>query len=232
MTAITIIISALTAAAAIFAVLFFQDRKDAKKYESKAESLSKELNDLRCELARREISGGEAMIPLTRENIAEFLKMKTTGEVDISEDENMVFFVVNGEPYHIDCVRLPQQFILRKGYGGMEGAAVHWDILEQAAIQTMKDLVMVKLHVNPNDGYDFMIVSTTHTIAALREDYDFFMSLIFDAERKLREEYWKIMEIVHLEECVDKQQEAAPANVEDFAMKMAQMSADQSKMQS
>ena len=105
MTAITIIISALTAAAAIFAVLFFQDRKDAKKYESKAESLSKELNDLRCELARREISGGEAMIPLTRENIAEFLKMKTTGEVDISEDENIIFFVVNGEPYHIDCVK-------------------------------------------------------------------------------------------------------------------------------
>ena len=47
MTAITIIISTLTAVAAIFAVLFFQDRKDAKKYESKAESLSKELNDLR-----------------------------------------------------------------------------------------------------------------------------------------------------------------------------------------
>ena len=86
--------------------------------------------------------------------------------------------------------------------------------------------------MNPNAGYGFCIVSTTHTIAALREDYDFFMSLISDAERKLREEYWKIMEIVHLEECVDKQQEAAPANVEDFAMKMAQMSADQSKMQS
>ena len=232
MTAITIIISALTAAAAIFAVLFFQDRKDAKKYESKAESLSKELNDLRCELARREISGPEAMIPLTRENIAEFLKMKTTGEVDISEDENMVFFVVNGEPYHIDCVRLPQQFMLRKAYFITDGACVHWDILEQAAIQTMKDLVMVKLHVNPNEGYDFMIVSTTHTIAALREDYDFFMSLISDAERKLREEYWKIVERVHPEDCVDKQQEAAPTNVEDFAMKMAQMSAEQKKVQS
>lgn len=232
MTAITIIISTLTAVAAIFAVLFFQDRKDAKKYESKAESLSKELNDLRCDLARREISGGEAVIPLTRENIAEFLKMRTTGEVDISEDENMIFFVMNGEPYHIDCVRLPQQFMLRKAYFITDGACVHWDILEQAAIQTMKDLVMVKLHVNPNDGYDFMIVSTTHTIAALREDYDFFMSLISDAERKLREEYWKIMEIVHPEDCVDKQQEAAPTNVEDFAMKMAQMSADQSKMQS
>lgn len=232
MTAITIIISALTAAAAIFAVLFFQDRKDAKKYELKAESLSKELNDLRCELARREISGGEAMIPLTRENIAEFLKMKTTGEVEISEDSNVILYVVNGERYHIECSRLPQQFILRKGYGGMERAAVHWDILEQAAIQTMKDLVMVKIYVNPNAGYGFCIVSTTHTIAALREDYDFFMSLISDAERKLREEYWKIMEIVHPEECVDKHHDVHTANIEDIATKMAQMSADQSKMQS
>ena len=232
MTAITIIISALTAAVAIFAVLFFQDRKDAMKYESKAESLSKELNDLRCDLARRENNGGDAMVPLTRENIAEFLKREKTGEVEISEDSNVILYVVNGERYHIECSRLPQQFILRKGYGGMEGAAVHWDILEQAAIQTMKDLVMVKIYVNPNAGYGFCIVSTTHTIAALREDYDFFMSLISDAERKLREEYWKIMEKVHPEECVDKHHDVHTANIEDIATKMAQMSADQSKMQS
>lgn len=232
MTAITIIISALTAAAAIFAVLFFQDRKDAKKYESKAESLSKELNDLRCDLARRENNGGDAMVPLTRENIAEFLKREKTGEVEISEDSNVILYVVNGERYHIECSRLPQQFILRKGYGGMEGAAVHWDILEQAAIQTMKDLVMVKIYVNPNAGYGFCIVSTTHTIATLREDYDFFMSLIYDAERKLREEYWKIMEVVHPETCVDEQQDVHSVNIEDFATTMAQMSADQSKMQS
>ena len=91
---------------------------------------------------------------------------------------------------------------------------------------------MVKLHVNPNDGYDFMIVSTTHTIAALREDYDFFMSLIFDAERKLREEYWKIMEVVHPEACVDEQHDEHSVNIEDFATKMAQMSAEQKKVQS
>ena len=54
MTAITFLVAVLSAVAAIFAVMFFQDRKDAKKYESKAESLSKELNDLRCDLARRE----------------------------------------------------------------------------------------------------------------------------------------------------------------------------------
>ena len=232
MTAITFLVAVFSEVAAMCAVLFFQHRKLAKKYVSNAESLSKELNDLRCELARREISGPEAMMPLTRDNIAEFLKMKTTGEIDISEDDNMIFFVVNGEPYHIDCVRLPQQFMLRKAYFITDGACVHWDILEQAAIQTMKDLVMVKIYVNPNAGYGFCIVSTTHTIAALREDYDFFMSLISDAERKLREEYWKIMEKVHPEDCVDKQQEAAPTNVEDFAMKMAQMSAEQSKMQS
>lgn len=232
MTTITIIISVLAAAAAIFAVLFFQNKKDATKYETKAEALSKELNDLRCDLARRENNGGDAMIPLTRENIAEFLKLKTTGEVDISEDENMIFFAVNGEPYHIDCVRLPQQFMLRKAHFITDGACVHWDILEQAAIQTMKDLVMVKIYVSPNEGFGICIVSTTHTIAALREDYDFFMSLIFDAERNLREEYRKIKETVHPEECVDEEQEAAPANVEDFAMKMAQMSAEQSKVQS
>ena len=232
MTAITILIAVLSAAAAIFAVLFFQDRKDAMKYESKAESLSKELNDLRCDLARRENNGGDAMVPLTRENIAEFLKREKTGEVEISEDSNVILYVVNGERYHIECSRLPQQFILRKGYGGMERAAVHWDILEQAAIQTMKDLVMVKLHVNPNEGYDFMIVSTTYTIAALREDYDFFMSLISEAERKLREEYWKIMEVVHPEACVDEQHDEHSVNIEDFATKMAQMSAEQKKMQS
>ena len=35
-----------------------------------------------------------------------------------------------------------------------------------------------------------------------------------------------------LERLQEAQQEAVPTNVEDFAMKMAQMSADQSKMQS
>lgn len=232
MTVTSIIITVLAAVAYVFAVMFFQDKKDASKYESKAESLSKELNDLRCDLARRESCGGDMTVPLTRENIAEFLRREKTGDVEIIEEDNVVLYTVNGARYNIDCSRLPQQFILRKGYGGMEGADVHWDILEQASVQTMKDLVMVKMHVAPNEGYDFMIVSTTHTIAALREDYDFFMSIIADAERKVSEEYWKIMADIHPEECVDDQQADAPSEVEDLAMKMAQMSADQKKVQS
>lgn len=231
MNATTIIIAVLAAAAAIFAVLFFQDRKDAQKYESKADSLTRELSDLRCELTRKENDGGDSMTPLTRENIVEFLKREKTGEVEVCEDAPIVTFNVNGERYHIDCSRLPQQFILRKGYGGMEDAGIHWDILEQAAVETSKALVMVKMHVINNDGYDFMIVSTTHTVAGLREDYGFFMSLIADAERKVREEYWKIMEIVHPEECVDEQA-GEQLNAEDMAVRMAQMTGEQKKIQS
>ena len=228
---VTVIIAALAVTAAVFAVLFFQDRKDARKYESKAESLSGELGELKCELARREGVYGDAMTPLAKESIMEFLKREKTDKVENPEDSTVVLFELGGAHYQIDYSRLPQQFIIRKGYGGMEKADIHWDILEQAAVATMKGLVMVKMHVNPNDGYDYLIVSTTHTLAGLREDFDFFMSLIADAERRLSEEYWKIMEVVHPEECVDEQ-EPNPAGMEDMVMKMARMSGDQKKIQS
>lgn len=232
MIAITIIMAALAAAAAVFAVMFFRDRKDAGKYESRAESLSKELNDLKCELARRESGGQDALVPLTMENIAQFLKREKTGEVETYKDENMILFGLAGVRFNIDCSRLPQQLILRKGVGGMEEINIHWDLLEQAAVNVMKSLVMVKMHVNPNEGYDIMIVSTTHTIAALREDYDFFMSLISDAEKQFHEDYLKLVEVYFPEECVDNQQESESTSAEDLAMKMAQMSAEQKKVQS
>ena len=47
MNAITIIIAALAAAAAVFAALFFQGRRDIRKHETKSESLAKELSDFR-----------------------------------------------------------------------------------------------------------------------------------------------------------------------------------------
>ena len=228
----SVIITILAAVAAIFAVMYFQDRKDARKYESKAESLSKELNDLRCDLARRENDGVDNVTPLTKENIAEFLRREKTGDVEIIEEDNLILYAVNGTKYNIDCSRLPQQFILRKGYGGMEGSDIHWDILEQASVQTMKNLIMVKMHVTPNHGLEYLIVSTTHTIAALREDYEFLMALISDAERTLHDEYWKIMKVMHPDECVDEQQETAPSDMEDYAVKMAKISADQKKIQS
>ena len=229
---VTVIMAALAVTSAVFAVLFLQDRNQARKFETKADSLAEELGELKCELARSGGARSDAMAPLTAESIAEFLNKEKGGEPEIMKESGLVAFELGGERYFIDCSRLPQQFILRKGYGGMEETDVHWNILEQAAIQTMKDLVMVKMHVSPNKGYDFMIVSTTHTIASLREDFDFFMSLIADAERKVLEEYWKIMEIMHPEECLDVQHEAGPANGEDFVMKMAQMSAERKKVQS
>lgn len=229
---VTVIIAALAVASAVLALLFLQDRNQARKFETKADSLAEELGELKCELARSGGARSDAMAPLTAESIAEFLNKEKGGDPEIMKESGLVAFELGGERYFIDCSRLPQQFILRKGYGGMEETDVHWNILEQAAIQTMKDLVMVKMHVSPNKGYDFMIVSTTHTIASLREDFDFFMSLIADAERKVLEEYWKIMGIMHPKECLDVQHEAGPANGEDFVMKMAQMSAERKKVQS
>ena len=40
------------------------------------------------------------------------------------------------------------------------------------------------------------------------------------------------MEVVHPEACVDEQQDVHSVNIEDFATKMAQMSAEQKKVQS
>lgn len=228
----SLILAVLTAVAAVFAALFFQNRKDVRKYETKSESLSRELSDMKCEFARRESICGDALVHLTRENIADFLKREKTCEVEVSDELNVVSFVVNGRHCSIDCSRLPQQFILRTGYGGMEGKDIHWDILEQASVKTTKDLVMVKLHVTPNVGFGFMIVSTTHTIAALREDYDFFMSLIDDADRNIHEEYRKIMENEHPEECAAVQQEPVIDDIEDYARKIAAITPDQKKMQS
>jgi len=185
----------LFAAASFFSIVYFQDWRDAKKYESKADS----LGNLRCELERRDSAFADLMTPLTKENIAEFLRRRT-GEVEIPEDENCIYFALKGDNYLIDCARLPQQFILRRGYGGMKDTDVDWDILEQAAVEISKSLIMVKAHVYANEGFEFMIVSTTHTIGDLREDFVFFMSLIADADQNLRVEYRKLMAAAHPEE--------------------------------
>lgn len=227
----TIIIALLAASAAVYANKFFQNRKDAQKYEAKADSLTRELSDLRCELARKENNPDDATVPLTKETIVDFLKREKTGEVIESPDKDRIIFDMK-DRYYIDCSRLPQQFIILKGYRGIKDVDIHWDILEQAAMKVTMRVVMVKMHVKANESYNFMIVSTTRTVAGLREDFEFFLSVIADAERKLEEEYWKIMEILHPEECVDEQENTDSAKVEDFTTKMAKMSGNRKKIQS
>lgn len=220
------ITAALAAAAAVFAVLYFESRKNAEKLEGRSESLSREMNELRCVLARNEAVTGDALKTLTRDNIVEFIRKELTGEVGIDGDPDYVQFSFGGSRYHIDCRRLPQQFIIRKGYN-MDGVRMRWAILERAACETMKKLIMVKINIQRGEFYDFMILSTTHTIAALRQDLNIFLQIIADAERQLYDEYWRIMNEEHPEDSADESQAA-----EDIAMNMAGMTDGQQKVMS
>lgn len=232
MNILTILIAVLAAAAAIFATLFFQDRKEAKKYEAKSYILYQELSDLKCEMARRDALAGDIAVPLSRESIADFLRKEKTADVTVSEEGNLVLFKLGDDNYHVDCNRLPQQIILRKGYN-VEGADFHWDVLERASQKVTSDLIMVKMSVEANDSYDYLIVSPDHTIASFKENFDLYMSIISDAERLARDEYWRIMEIEHPDECgPEDQDDAETTTQEDVAMKLAQASSDHAKIKS
>ena len=58
---ITIIIMALAVTTAVFAVLYFQDRAESEKYEKRADSLSTELVELKCQMARIETQYGDSL---------------------------------------------------------------------------------------------------------------------------------------------------------------------------
>lgn len=191
MPAITIIIAALAAASSAFAVLFFRGRCDAARQEYRAETLSKEASDLRCQVARLEERDGGYMKPLTKENIAEYLRKEVAPKVDVSH-ENMVVFETDAT-YLIDCGRLPQQVILRKGYGVDKGS-VHWEAAREASLAVVDSLVMVRMHVNPEDcSYDFMIVSADRTVGSLRQNMPEYMSIIAEAEKLFSERYREIL---------------------------------------
>lgn len=216
---ISILIAILSATAAIFAALFFHDRKRSSKYESKAEQLNTEIADLRCKLARQETICGGYTEPLYKDALIQFLRKEKTNEVELTDDGEQIVFTLGGERYHISTLRLPQQFILRKGWN-LEGSNIHFDILGRAAAEVTDGLVMVKVRVIEDDSYDFLIVSADHSVASLRENFDFYMSLIADGERKLREEYWRIMEIEHPEECHDSEENKGN-DMNEMAMRMA-----------
>ena len=231
MNMITIIIAVLAAAAAVFAALFFQGRMDIRKHETKSESLAKELSDLRFETARREAERSDHFKPLTPEGVVEFLKRERTGEVEWIEEKRMIRFLHEGDIFLIDCSRLPFQFILIRGYE-IEGTGIRRDVLERAAVEVTRAIVMIKMNVSEGGYYEYQVVSTTHTEASLREDFDFLLSLFSDAERKLREVYWRIMEAEHPEECAEGQAASAQTpSPEEAVLRMAQM-AGGSKIQS
>ena len=231
---LSILAALFAAAAGIFAALFFTIRNSIMKYEKKSESLSKELTDLKCEFARLESQEEGRITPLSIKSVEEFLKREKAASVKVEEQTQSISFETAGQRYHIDCSRFPRQVVLFKGWN-VDPDQLHWDVLTRAALEVTKALVMVKTNVY-EDSYDFMIVSPDHTIASFKDNFDFYMSLISDAERKLSDEYWKIMEIEHPEECSREDEQNADeqagesASAEEIAIKLAQSAGK--KMQS
>lgn len=226
---ITILIAALAASSAIFSALYFQSKKNSERLESKAEALSSENNDLKCEIVRLEEGSDDSMNPLTTENIVDFLKYEVGTDVEVLDEMEMINFKVGNYTYNIDCSRLPQQFVIRTAFR-TEGSNVNWDAFKRAAQEVMSELVMVKAFVDVDEGFDFTIVSTTHTVAALRADYYFFISLLQDAARALNFAYGQIMEQDYPDEFASLQDVNAAENIEDLAVRMGEMAAGQPKV--
>lgn len=110
---ISIIIMALAVTTAVFAVLYFQDRSESEKYEKRADSLSSELVDLKCQMARIETQYGDSLAPINAERVAEFLRMENAADVSITEKSEAVFFTFSNERFMVDCRRLPQMIAVR-----------------------------------------------------------------------------------------------------------------------
>lgn len=154
----------MSVATVIFAALFLAKRVEVRKAESKSEALAGEVLGIKCSLAQAAARESDALAPLTKESIVEFLRREKTSDIDASAGDGHIQFKIAGERYYIDCIRLPHQFVFSKG-SHTTSPEIRWDVLEQADVETMKEMVMVKMHVNPGLGYDYLIVSTTRTLA-------------------------------------------------------------------
>jgi len=245
MTLSTAIILVLLAIAAVFTTLFLRDRNEWKKADAKSEKLSAELTELKIEKAREESLNGEYMKRLSWDVVASFLRDGKGLEVSGSEEEGIVAFKLEGNFCQILTSRLPHQIAFRSGYN-MSGVKVNWDALQQAAVEVTSDVVMAKVDVNRGTSYEFQIVAMDRTLGSLRENFDFYMNVLSDTERRCGERYWEILEQDYPEEYQaelaaresrEAQQEGTPQDVtsqgmEDMALKLAKMGQESGKMRS
>lgn len=245
MTLSTAIILVLLAIAAVFTTLFLRDRNEWKKADAKSEKLSAELTELKIEKAREESLNGEYMKRLSGKVITHFLKNEKGIEIVGDEEDGIIPFTVDGNRYQILVSRLPQQLAFRSGYN-MEGVKVNWDVLQQAAIEVTSDIVMAKVNVYRDLSYEFVLVTTDRTLGSLRENFNFYLNVLNDTERRCGERYWEILEKDYPEEYQaelaaresrEAQQEGTPQDVtpqgmEDMALKLAKMGQESGKMRS
>lgn len=187
-TIITIIV--LTAIAAFFATLFFTSHKATFKYEQKADQLSSEIIRLREELAAARATTGTRKLPLKVELIKEYLDQSHGLECNILGDGELIAFRLGDSTYHIDARRLPQQVVIRKGYNMENQEDVDWNAIKRASLDVTDSLVMIKMNVEPEDNsFDYYIVSPDRSMDNFQTNFEFYMGLIYDAEKLFYEKY-------------------------------------------
>lgn len=124
---------ALAITTAVFAALYFQDRADAEKYEKHADSLSAELMELKCQIARNETQSGDSLAPINAERVAEFLRMENTADVAITEISEAVFFTFYMKRFMVDFRRLPQLITVSIDWDLKDSFYGHLDMAERLA---------------------------------------------------------------------------------------------------
>lgn len=189
---------ALAITTAVFAALYFQDRADAEKYEKRADSLSAELMELKCQMARIETQSGDSLAPINVERVAEFLRMENAADVSITEKSEAVFFTFSNERFMVDCRRLPQMIAVRIDWNLKDSFYGHLDMAERLASEITNQFAMVKASVDKEASLlSFYIASPDRTMAAFKGNFSLYMSIFSAADEMFNERYRKIMENEH-----------------------------------
>ena len=189
-----ILISISVAVAAVFTALYLSDRRRIIRFENENGYMQTRIADLKAELAGCKASLEGRRYVTTADGLKTFLENERGYDCTLSEDNETLLFKSGEEVFHIDCSRLPQQVILRKGYNAKD-SEIEWDILEAASLEVNRNLIMVKMHVIPDSSYDYMIVSMDRTMDSFIGNFDTYMSILRDAERMSVEKYHEIKSV-------------------------------------
>lgn len=161
----TIITAVLVAAASVFAVMYFREKKTGH-------------------------TGNNVL--LTSEVILEFLQEERGIKAEYDSSTGILLFFIGDYMFNINCSRVPQYFILYKGFN-MTDKDYDWNALKESSYKVQEKIMLVKMNVDSDDrSCCFYITGMDRTLASLRVNFDVYMQLISEAERMFSEGYCSI----------------------------------------
>ena len=128
--------------------------------------------------------------PLTIEKIADSIRMEGYFPEILGD---AVSFKVQGEGYYVDTGRFPMLFIAKSF--SVDPTAMEMDLLKDAAHRMSDDLVMVKTTISEEDkALNFFVAALDRNYESFRANFAFYLSLLMDGQRKMSEEYNRLVE--------------------------------------